>query len=159
MYNPARGEPLCPARRALPKVAIIGAGIGGAVAAYHLSNSTDAEISVFEASGRIGGRLMEVEIDGRKRELGGSIGIAANKYFVEMTDMLGLLRIPQRQDSGVGFWNGTAFEFAMDGSMTSKLKALLRYCSPRPRRISLAWACVSVWCDLQTGWCTAFSCA
>ena len=65
--------------------------------------------------------------DGRVVELGGSIGIAANRHFVEFSDMLDLQRVPPAlSSSSLGVWNGEKFVYEMDGSVWSKLSALGR---------------------------------
>jgi hypothetical protein len=111
-----------------PKVAIIGGGVGGAVAAYMLSNSTSAHIVLFEATNHVGGRMHEATLqDGTVVELGGSIGIAANRYFVHFSDMLGLKRVPPMSSAEtVGIWDGTKFVVVMNGSLWSKLALLAR---------------------------------
>lgn len=65
--------------------------------------------------------------DGRLVELGGSIGIAANRYFVHFSDMLGLKRVPPATSAKtVGIWDGTKFVVVINGSLWSKLTLLAR---------------------------------
>ena len=56
---------------ARPKIAIIGAGLSGALAAYHLSSIAD--VVVFEKSRGVGGRLARAAIDGRSFNLGAQV--------------------------------------------------------------------------------------
>lgn len=107
----------------LKRLAVIGSGMGGATAAWLLHNMTGCDVTVFEATDAVGGRLKETTIDDRVVELGGSIGIEANRYFVEATDMLGLNRREQ-PDMSAGIWDGHKFVFKSSDSMISKF---LRY--------------------------------
>ncbi len=51
-----------------PKIAVIGAGLSGALTAYYLSSIAD--VVVFEKSRGVGGRLARTSIDGRSFNLG-----------------------------------------------------------------------------------------
>ena len=67
------------------KIAIIGAGIGGAATAkfarQHFGN--EAQIDVFERNpDRVGGRLEKVQVGGEFYEAGGSVIHSRNKYMV-----------------------------------------------------------------------------
>ena len=110
------------------RVAVIGSGVGGATAAYTLAASTSAEIHVFEQDEVLGGRTQEATLeDGSIVELGGSIGIAANRHLVHFTDVLGLKRVVPKMDaSSIGIWDGQRFKFEMDGGVWSKLRAFAR---------------------------------
>ena len=76
--------------RRTPRIAIVGSGMAGASTAWRLAQYTDlqADITVFEADHRIGGRLDEVTVHGQFEEgvtqklieLGGTMGIEANRY-------------------------------------------------------------------------------
>lgn len=53
------------------KIAIIGSGIGGAACAYYLNKRIPTlKVDVFEASERIGGRLLSNSYEGVEYELG-----------------------------------------------------------------------------------------
>lgn len=103
----------------LKRLAVIGSGMGGATAAWLIHNATGCHVTVFEASDIVGGRLKETVIDERVVELGGSIGIEANRYFVETTDRLRLTRRSQ-PPSSVGIWDGKEFIFRSSDSLLSK---------------------------------------
>lgn len=74
----------------VPKIAVIGSGMAGASVAWRLAHDSDEEVdlSIFEADDRIGGRLDEVTVRGQFEEgvtekvveLGGTMGIEANRY-------------------------------------------------------------------------------
>jgi monoamine oxidase len=128
-------------------VAIIGGGMSGATAAYTLSQfSKDVKITVFEAGDVPGGRLQEVVLDsGKVLELGGSIGIPANKYFVQFSDLLGLTRVkPGLQDASIGAWDGKRFRIKIKASLWSRLEVMRRcsmshkrqYCRPASPKVA-----------------------
>lgn len=121
----------------LKRLAVIGSGMGGATAAWLIHNATGCHVTVFEASDIVGGRLKETVIDERVVELGGSIGIEANRYFVETTDRLRLTRRSQ-PPSSVGIWDGKEFIFRSSDSLLSKF---FRCVIP-----ALCWATIDLGC-------------
>ena len=97
-----------------PKVAVIGAGIGGTSAAYFLSQRLPgADVTVFEM-GRVGGRLDTLDIAGRRYEVGGSIVHSANKLMVDYLDICNLTKKEGKGDEGGG--NG-AFSLIREGNV------------------------------------------
>ncbi|CAH8605903.1 unnamed protein product [Dicrocoelium dendriticum] len=74
------------------RVAIIGAGMGGATAAYYLRQLFGSEvgITVFEQSGRIGGRMKSANFAGQLIETGASIYHTSNRYMVSFAKKFGL---------------------------------------------------------------------
>ncbi len=56
--------------RQFPKIAIIGAGLAGLTASYRLKQS-NLDFDIYEAKGRVGGRVFTVKIDEKPIELGG----------------------------------------------------------------------------------------
>ncbi|CAH8605956.1 unnamed protein product [Dicrocoelium dendriticum] len=73
-------------------LAIIGAGMGGATAAYYLRQLFGSEvgITVFEQSGRIGGRIKSANFAGQLIETGASIYHTSNLYMVNFAKKFGL---------------------------------------------------------------------
>ena len=73
------------------RVAIIGAGIGGASAAHFARQilGPGAYIQVFERSSRVGGRLATINVDGNVFESGGSIIHPENFYMKTFVRDLG----------------------------------------------------------------------
>jgi len=53
-----------------PKVVVIGAGLAGLTTAYRLKQK-GMDVHVYEARGRVGGRILTAKIDGKIAELGG----------------------------------------------------------------------------------------
>ena len=74
-----------------PRVAIIGSGIGGSSAAHFVRKilGEDAQISVFERSGRVGGRLATVDLSGETFESGGAVIHPRNLYMKRYVEYLG----------------------------------------------------------------------
>ena len=74
------------------RVAIIGAGIGGAFTAEFLRNETNSalHIDVYEATARIGGRTLDTDEGASSVELGAAMAIVQNRYVVEAAGSLGL---------------------------------------------------------------------
>ncbi len=84
------------------KIAVVGTGIAGNVAAYHLNKHHD--VSVFEADNRIGGHTntVDVELGGRHYAVDtGFIVFNDRTYpnFIELLDELGVAS----QDSDMSF--------------------------------------------------------
>jgi len=59
-----------PSEEIKPKVAVIGAGIAGLTAAYRL-HQADIDVHVYEARGRVGGRILTAIVNDQIVELGG----------------------------------------------------------------------------------------
>jgi len=111
-----------------PKVAIVGAGIGGASSGYFLSQlMPGVKITVFE-KGRIGGRLATEEVDGRKYESGGSIIHGANRYMVEYLNICGLNKKNTPEDGPFTLHRDEQVVFQEWGnSLLDKVRMVMRY--------------------------------
>ncbi|MEJ5928069.1 protoporphyrinogen oxidase [Corynebacterium sp. H128] len=73
------------------KYAIIGAGLAGLTAAYELRQlDPDAEIDVFEADERIGGKLYTVPFESGRTDMGAEAFLAFRKDAVDFFTQLGL---------------------------------------------------------------------
>ena len=97
-----------PPRQSARRVAIIGAGIGGAAVAYYVNQALpNADIHVFEASSRVAGRIANVELeDGARVEVGASLWVEQNRLMNELVDQLGLTREPKDARSVDPHWSG-----------------------------------------------------
>jgi len=73
-------------------VAIVGGGVSGLVAAYRLRQrlGPDARITVLEQSGRLGGKLRTVDLDGVPTDVGAEAFVVRNPAAVNLLDELGL---------------------------------------------------------------------
>lgn len=80
-------KPIPPKQPPTINVAIVGGGVAGAYAAYALWQANqvvpeyDLNITIFEASGRLGGRATAIEVDGHTVELGASMIYGGNYYL------------------------------------------------------------------------------
>ena len=69
------------------RIAIIGAGLAGLTAAYELR---DHDVEVFEAAGRIGGKLYSVPFNDGPTDMGAEAFLARRRDAVEFFHSLGL---------------------------------------------------------------------
>lgn len=79
----------------LPHVAVVGAGITGLAAAHGLLTSRTAhrpfEVTVLEATGRPGGKILTVDLDGMPVEAGADSFVVRKPWAVELCKELGLV--------------------------------------------------------------------
>ncbi|KAK1831015.1 Prenylcysteine lyase-domain-containing protein [Podospora conica] len=129
------------------QVAIIGAGAAGSSAAYYLKTYAEASgvvvnITIFEKTGRIGGRTLTINPFGNLSvhvELGASIFIKKNHILYESVDTFNLKpRDPELgADPKLGIWDGTEFVFQMsdkDSFWWTAFKIIRKYGFLPPRR-------------------------
>lgn len=123
------------------KIAIIGAGAGGATAAYYLQKFTEYgyNITIFEKSNYVGGRTMTVPLYDNSThvvELGASIFVSANKILSTAVKDFGLetqsfgenlKKAPGISSGSVGIWDGEEIRFIFSSSFMGALKFLSRY--------------------------------
>ena len=69
------------------RIAIIGAGLAGLTAAYELR---DHDVEVFEAAGRIGGKLYSGPFNDGPTDMGAEAFLARRRDAVEFIESLGL---------------------------------------------------------------------
>ncbi|KAL3317749.1 Prenylcysteine oxidase-like [Cichlidogyrus casuarinus] len=86
-----------------PRIAIVGAGVGGCSAAYFLrklKTNFDPELVVFEGDkdGHIGGRLRSVRLENFNVECGGTIFLKDNRYMYSLTKSMGLNHVNLDKD-------------------------------------------------------------
>lgn len=84
------------------KIAVVGTGIAGNVAAYHLNR--DHEVTVFEADNRIGGHTNTVDIDleGRRYAIDTGFIVFNNRTYPNFIKLLAELGV-ESKDSDMGF--------------------------------------------------------
>ncbi|KAM5351829.1 hypothetical protein ACJ41O_004552 [Fusarium nematophilum] len=106
----------------IKNVAIIGAGAAGSSAAYHLQRYAEEEnlainITIFEKTGRIGGRSLTVpayDDPSQPIELGASIFVDVNAILTNASERFGLPRSePHRLEKGdiTAIWDGREFVY------------------------------------------------
>ncbi len=116
--NPALAKPNAPT---LPRVAVIGAGIAGLNAAYQLKKA-GVMATVYEASGRVGGRIHSVKNalgDGLAVDLGGELINSDHADMLALVQDFGIKLYNRTEDAEQGhipneaFWfDGTAYSAA-----------------------------------------------
>ena len=75
------------------RVVVVGGGITGLAAAYRLvrtANGRPLDVTVVEASPRLGGKLLTVELDGLPVEAGADSFVVRKPWAVELCKELGL---------------------------------------------------------------------
>ncbi len=76
-----------------PHVAVVGGGITGLAAAQRLrsmSNGSPIEVTVLDSSGRLGGKLLTVDVEGTRVEAGADSFVVRKPWAVELAKELGL---------------------------------------------------------------------
>ncbi|KAI0129197.1 prenylcysteine oxidase [Xylariales sp. AK1849] len=106
------------------QVAVIGAGAAGSSAAYHLHKYAEREgisinVTLFERTGRIGGRTLTVNVYDNPIEpveLGASIFVKVNQILWNATQDFNLLVTdPGTDEAGLlGIWDGDKFVYQQD---------------------------------------------
>ncbi len=93
------------------KVCIIGAGVAGASCAYRLSQAakTAMDVVVLERNDRVGGRLLSIEVQGQRVNVGGDAWMSANE---QLMDLMHTLPIPV---SSGGDYSGNGKTAIFDG--------------------------------------------
>ena len=73
-----------------PRIAIVGGGIAGLVAAYEIAKDGGAEAVLYEASGQVGGKLLTTPFAGRMVDEGADAFITRVPHAIELCEELGL---------------------------------------------------------------------
>eukprot|EP00164_Ancoracysta_twista_P010040 GFYU01015016.1.p1 GENE.GFYU01015016.1~~GFYU01015016.1.p1 ORF type:complete len:514 (+),score=120.04 GFYU01015016.1:24-1565(+) len=115
-------QSLKPVSQNAPKVAVVGGGIGGGATSYYLKKLLpNAEITVYEKTERIGGRLYHIDYQGLLVEVGGDAWAVDNYYMQTLTKDLKIklsgdddstvdsLSSGPRRFGGVQIYDGTKF--------------------------------------------------
>ena len=112
------------------KVAIIGAGIAGASAAYHLCDQyahAGFEITIYEANSQVGGRIKSAKVYddayGQQVETGARSFYADDECVQFLVDETGLRRKLEPHypvKKSVGVWDGASFIFRGEGDLKGK---------------------------------------
>eukprot|EP00884_Botryococcus_braunii_P013711 jgi/Botrbrau1/22340/Bobra.0002s0018.1 len=111
-----------------PRIAIIGAGVGGSFNAYFIRQllGPTAVLDVFE-KGEVGGRTQIFSSEGKVIELGASIVHEENKYFRDAADELRIPRMVPASDIP-SIYNGEDFVFRFSSwTLVNIVKMVFRY--------------------------------
>ncbi|THD27363.1 Prenylcysteine oxidase [Fasciola hepatica] len=113
--------------------AIVGGGMGGATAAHFLREQfgSQCSITLFEQSGRIGGRMRSATFAGRLVETGASIFHSKNRYMHQFANDFGLTLGPLvKPDDRFAFYDGSgkcAFSTFSGSRLSVFFRMLRRY--------------------------------
>ena len=112
------------------KVAIIGAGIAGASAAYHLCDQyghAGFEITIYEANSQVGGRIKSAKVYdgayGQQVETGARSFYADDECIQSLIDETGLRRKLEPHypvEKSVGVWDGASFILRGEGDLKGR---------------------------------------
>ena len=94
-----------------PRIGIVGGGIAGLVTAYEISKNGNADAVLYEASGRVGGKLLTTPFAGRMVDEGADAFITRVPHAIELCEELGLgdeLAAPST--SGAFIWSDDALK-------------------------------------------------
>eukprot|EP00475_Leptophrys_vorax_P024417 TRINITY_DN336_c0_g1_i2.p1 TRINITY_DN336_c0_g1~~TRINITY_DN336_c0_g1_i2.p1 ORF type:complete len:493 (+),score=128.42 TRINITY_DN336_c0_g1_i2:38-1516(+) len=117
-------------------VCVIGGGISGAYFAHSFRNVCNqfetTPIHLFERSDRLGGRILSVEIAGKRIEVGASLVITENRYFVEAMHRFNFtenfISAEMGDDSTLGIFDGDSLVFQTSPhKVVSIARVLWRY--------------------------------
>ncbi|GAX76995.1 hypothetical protein CEUSTIGMA_g4442.t1 [Chlamydomonas eustigma] len=113
------------------RVAVIGAGVGGAFAAFNIRKEmgNDTKLDVFESTYHVGGRAKTFIHDGKVLELGASIISDHNFYLAEAAQELNLDVAPPSEEGSGGFsiFDGTKIVHNQTSSWFSLARSLWKY--------------------------------
>ncbi len=111
------------------RVAIVGAGAAGLSAAHALRGLGYTNVTVFERSGRVGGKCHTVEIDGRNYELGAGIVAEDNEIVLRLAKEFNvrLERLAFGRSAVVDGETGTAMPKRTARETAALLVEVLRY--------------------------------
>lgn len=135
------------------RIGIVGAGIAGCSAALFARDLfPDAEITILEASHRVGGRINSVSVQGRIIEVGASFVHSSNVLMWTMLNRLGLAtqRPGHARDlASVGFVEGRQILMRLDrGQILSSVRALASYGASMITVIRLTRLAMRRWASL-----------
>jgi prenylcysteine oxidase/farnesylcysteine lyase len=113
------------------RVAIIGAGASGSVAAYWLRKmgGDNVEIHIYDKNECAGGRVAKTEFNGRTYETGATIFHNANEYITGFCRLFNLTKIPvKKTGSKSAIYDGKNFVFRSSGwSIVDDVSMLAQY--------------------------------
>ena len=114
------------------RLAIIGAGVGGCSSAYFAHRlMPSCEITVYERSDRIGGRVYSIEVEGQSVEIGAAFFKGSHQLLIGLLKELDIEAKPLHTPSSIGIWNGKMFVTRINNPVLAAMRIFLR----NPRNI------------------------
>ncbi|KAJ3160320.1 hypothetical protein HDU86_000654 [Geranomyces michiganensis] len=131
-------------------IAVIGAGAAGTSFAYFLRQtvpSTQAQITILEATDRVGGRATAIDFEGASIEIGASIFLKENQHLYNASKLFNLTLVESAtdpepggaSDDRWGIWSPLSRRFHFVSSTSSKLtlaKMIWRYGIRAPYKVT-----------------------
>ena len=109
-------------------MAIIGAGMGGCSAAYFAHKIIPScEITVYERSDRVGGRVYGIDVEDKSIEIGAAFFKNSNQMIIGLLKELDLEMKPIQTPSSIGVWNGKKFIVKINNPIISGIRLFLRH--------------------------------
>jgi hypothetical protein len=109
------------------RLAIIGAGVGGCSAAFFAKRLVPScEITVYERSDRVGGRIYGVDVEDQRVEIGAAFFKNNHQLLIGLLEEVGIEAAPIRKPSSIGVWNGQKFIVKIGNPALSALRLFLQ---------------------------------
>jgi phytoene dehydrogenase-like protein len=110
------------------RLAIVGAGIRGCSAAYFAHRLVPSlDVTIYERSDRVGGRIYGVEIDDEWVEVGASFFKGGHRLLIGLIAELGIMISPVPSLRSIGVWDGERFIFRSDDPVIAAIRLLTRH--------------------------------
>ncbi len=113
----------------MENLAIVGAGIGGCLAAYFSSKYlSNVNVTIYDSQNRIGGRILTYKESGVKIELGAAFFNGFNKTLLSIINVERLKISPLEDSKNFAVWNGSQIIFRSNKhSFATTSRLLARY--------------------------------
>ncbi len=110
------------------RLAIVGAGVRGCSAAYFAHRLMPSlEVTVYERSNRIGGRVYSVNIDDERVEVGASFFKDGHRILIGLLGELGLNANTVTRPASIRVWDGDRFTLRIDNPIVAAIHLLMRH--------------------------------
>lgn len=114
----------------IPKIAIVGAGIGGASLSHYLTELfPHLDVVIFEKNSEVGGRTEHFNVNGEEIEMGASFFITQNLNLVDLARIYNVSSKAEKMDKEIlALWDGEEFVWkSSTNKYISIAKMLWRY--------------------------------
>ena len=98
----------------MAKFAVVGGGISGLVAAHTLEGD---EVTLLEGSGRLGGKLHTLELEGATVEAGADCFVVGEGHVLELCRGLGIEDLREPRSFGAWIWRGGRLHRMPEGTL------------------------------------------
>ena len=98
----------------MAKFAVVGGGISGLVAAHTLEGD---EVTLLEGSGRLGGKLHTLELEGATVEAGADCFVVGEGHVLELCRGLGIEDLREPRSFGAWIWRAGRLHRMPEGTL------------------------------------------